>query len=101
MCWDDHKIRDLLEAQDRNLVLNIKLSRKNKDDMWHWKWEQKGISTVKSAYEILNPFSDIFRVQGNDNFWNALWKIEVLTKARNLVCRACWNLLPTYLALNR
>ena len=58
--WDEDVLNDIFNARDKNLILQIPLSRFIKPDSWYWIWERRGCYTVKSGYRFLSQFSSLF-----------------------------------------
>ena len=54
---------------------------------------------LRSGYKVLSPPSARFNVEGNTNFWKAIWCLEVPPKVINLLWRGCRELLSTRKAL--
>ena len=40
--WDEDILNDIFNDKDKNLILQIPLSRFIKLDSWYWIWERKG-----------------------------------------------------------
>ncbi|XP_074351625.1 uncharacterized protein LOC141690750 [Apium graveolens] len=93
--WDDDVLDDILNERDRELVRQIPLSTRRRDDTWFWLFDDKGKFTVKSCYRNLRGEAAC----PDAEFWRKLWNLKLPGKVLNLVWRACRDCLPTTQAL--
>ena len=75
--------------------MQIPLSLRRNDDQWCWVREDKGIYTVKSGYRALSssPLAD--SPTPTTVNWMKIWFLNIPSKVKNLLWRACPSLLPT------
>lgn len=92
---DDDVLEDILNERDRDLVRQIPLSRRRRDDSWFWSLDDKGQFTVRGCYRKLRGEAAC----PDADFWRRLWNLKLPGKATNLIWRACRNCLPTTQAL--
>ena len=52
--WDEEPLQRLLNERDRNLILQLPLSTREKKDTWMWCLDTKGDFTVKSGYNHIS-----------------------------------------------
>ncbi|XP_037491748.1 uncharacterized protein LOC119369495 [Jatropha curcas] len=84
---------------DREAILSIPISSRFHEDSWFWKFEKKGLYTIKSSYKILTPVSPSFAASDFSSMWRKLWNLQIPPKCRNFLWRLCLNALPTVPAL--
>lgn len=51
--WDVDILNDICNERDRNLIQQISISVRSKEDSWFWMLEDKGNFTVRSCYRKL------------------------------------------------
>ena len=51
--WDEEVLNDLFNERDRNLIRQVPLSGKRREDVWFWAIEDKREFTVRSCYRKL------------------------------------------------
>lgn len=93
--WDDDILCDILNERDRELVKQIPVSGRKREDVWFWLFDNKGMFTVKSCYRKLRGEAPC--VEGE--FWRKLWRLKLPGKVLNMIWRACRGCLPTVTAL--
>lgn len=94
--WDVDILQDICNERDRNLILQIPIPTRSREDSWYWMLEDKGEFTVRSCYR---------KIQGefecaDGRFWRKLWGLQLPGKVVNFLWRACRNVLPTAMALH-
>ncbi|XP_074323048.1 uncharacterized protein LOC141659993 [Apium graveolens] len=93
--WDVEIISDLFNERDKNLILQIPIPVREKEDSWYWALEDKGEFSVKSCYRKLRGNYDCV----NRLLWRKIWNLKLPGKIINFLWRACVNVLPTTVAL--
>lgn len=93
--WDDEILRDLCIDRDINLIKQIHIPIRSREDAWFWLRDEKGEFTVKSCYRILQGENDC----SDAMFWKKLWSLHLPGKILNFVWRTCKECLPTAAAL--
>lgn len=68
--WDSECVRDVFDARDADLILNLPLSHRKPPDSWMWPADPKGRYTVKSCYRRL--IGEV--VDGRS--WTKLWNMQ-------------------------
>ena len=53
MAWDMDTVKDLFIERYVNMIQSIPLSFRHSKDVFSWRWDPKGIYTIKSAYCFL------------------------------------------------
>ena len=98
--WDRRKIKDIFAPRTRLDILAIPLCRNRSRDSLVWKENSKHEFTVKIAYKVamrLRQQTDIehSRAQVDRKWWKMIWAINVPSKVKSFMWRACSNILPT------
>ena len=90
-----------LSPTDADQVQRIPLSRREANDVLFWPFVQSGEYTVKSGYFFLkteskNGSNEVGSSSEHTKpVWKQIWKLDVLSKVKNFLWRACRNALPT------
>lgn len=84
-CWNVEKIRLLLNDRDCDKILTIPISNKRISDMLIWRFDKKGVYTVRSAYRSLSRVTDANEVMDEGSVWRKLWGLDVPTKVKHTV----------------
>ncbi|XP_074327594.1 uncharacterized protein LOC141665507 [Apium graveolens] len=92
--WDVEVISELFDEQDQQLILQIPLPIRAKEDSWYWVLEDKGEFSVKSYYRQLRGES----AGGYKRIWKKIWGLKLPGKIL-ILWRACVNVFPTVVAL--
>lgn len=95
--WDDDVLNDIFNERDQNLIREIPLSRRRRNDSWIWLFDNKGEFTVRSCYRQLRGENACL----DGEYWRIFWQLRLPGKVLNLLWRACQNVLPTAKALAR
>lgn len=93
--WDHDILMDLFNDRDIQLIQQILLSTRAKEDKWYWILDNDGEFSVRSCYRKLRgekTFTDKV-------FWRKLWNLKLPGKIINFLWRACRNVLPIAEAL--
>lgn len=93
--WDMEVVSDLFNERIKQLIVQIPIPIREKNDSWYWMLKNEGNFSVKSCYwKIRGEFPCIEK-----KFWNKLWNLKLPGKILNFLWRACSNVLPTAAAL--
>ncbi|KAJ9545522.1 hypothetical protein OSB04_025229 [Centaurea solstitialis] len=99
--WNMDLIAQKFSSRDRDCIINLPPPSDSGPDRIVWHWSSNGIYTVKSCYRIimkrLVENSHLF-VEGD---WNSIWNTKVPLKVRFFMWRACREVLPTRLNLQK
>lgn len=93
--WDEEILNDICNERDRELIKQIPIPGRRREDSWFWLFDAKGNFTVRSCYRRLRGESECL----NGVFWRKLWGLRLPGKVINLIWRACRSCLPTATAL--
>lgn len=98
--WDEALIRQIVEANDVDLVLNTKVSARLQDKHI-WGLYKNGVYSSQSGYRFLISLLDFQPVQTaslppiEKNLWTSIWKIKTLPK----IIHFFWKALAGALAV--
>lgn len=56
--WDEVILNDICNERDRDLIKQIPLSERRREDTWFWFFDEKERFTVRSCYQNLRGESD-------------------------------------------
>lgn len=56
--WDEDILNDVCNERDRELIRQIPIPGKRRDDSWFWLFDDKGEFTVRSCYRKLRGESE-------------------------------------------
>lgn len=96
--------RSFFIAPDAEAILNIPLCHGGGDDFMAWSHEKSGVYIVKSAYRSLMNKKERSALEegassGSSNdgkeLWNALWKLNVISKVRVFYWRVLRGIIPS------
>lgn len=80
--WNLNKLKTLFLPYEVDVILKIPLTRNRPPDSRFWKFDKKGIYTVKSGYwnyinkcNIMNKNSQNGICSSSDPFWNKIWDL--------------------------
>lgn len=80
-------MKEVFNARDSNIILNIPVSFRKPPDAWIWFWEPKGNYSVKSCYRMLiGEIHDTFE-------WHKIWQLNIPPKVKVF----CWQLASSFL----
>ncbi|XP_050233384.1 uncharacterized protein LOC126681873 [Mercurialis annua] len=99
--WDVDVITDVLCIRDAQEILKIPLTSSCNDDKWSWRFDRKGLYTVRSAYKALMEVNNNTTPNVIWSGWKHLWKLKVPPKVKNFLWRCCSNCLPTRCCLRQ
>jgi hypothetical protein len=93
-------VKELFLPQEVTTILGIPLSFRNPADSLIWGATKQGIYTVRSGYHLLlhernqdEPgTSDTTRMS---QLWKTIWSVQIPSKIRHFLWRACHSSLPT------
>ncbi|KAK9993090.1 hypothetical protein SO802_022793 [Lithocarpus litseifolius] len=104
--WNRPLIHSLFHASTRDDILRIKLGDARTRDKLHWIETKSRTFSVKSAYHVGLRLSN--SVMGEHSLanqdkglWNKVWSLNTPPKVRNFIWRACSDILPTRVNLQR
>ncbi|XP_074374276.1 uncharacterized protein LOC141714670 [Apium graveolens] len=71
--WDEDVLKDICNERDRELIKQILIPRRVREDSWFWLLEEKGDFTVRSCYK---------RLRGEQHcpdriFWKKIWGLAL------------------------
>ncbi|KAL8157084.1 hypothetical protein AgCh_001976 [Apium graveolens] len=75
--WDDEVLRDICNERGIDLIKQVHISQRQREDSWMWLLDDKGEFTVRSCYRKLRGESEC----PDRNFWNKVWKLQLPGKA--------------------
>lgn len=99
--WNVDLVRSPFSEEEAEAILSIPVGRLARADSWAWKYTPKGNFSVSSAYQVASR-SLIERYtssQLDSETWMLLWNLDVPSKIRVFLWRACREILPTTDAL--
>ncbi|XP_062102876.1 uncharacterized protein LOC133813856 [Humulus lupulus] len=73
--WDKDILQDLFIARDVDLISSIPINEEETDS-WYWRFEHRGIYTVKSAYAAIQAEKTTNAASDNSGFWRRLWQLK-------------------------
>ena len=95
--WDMGLIQSICNERDVNLIRQIHIPLKEREDRWMWLFDSKGEFSVKSCYRRIRGE----KVYEDGVFWKRLWNLQLPGKVLNFLWRVCRGVLPTAEALVR
>ena len=96
--WDEIKLRQHFMDVDTAEILKIPLPAKKAEDEVLWHYDKRGNYSVKSGYQLAlrSKFPDSTSCSEISNqYWSALWSLELPEKLKIFMWRASNNLLPS------
>ena len=97
-CWDEELIYKHFDKMDADVITQIPLPRRSREDELIWHYGKSGQYTVKSGYKTAlkirfpaMPSSS----ESSKNEWNIIWSIALPKKIRIFIWRAAKNLLSS------
>lgn len=95
--WEDFEV--LFNERDREEIRNLALTNLDGSDKLIWKFNNKGMYTVKSAYmyamETLIDNAE-YRVSGD---WMRMWNLHIPQRIKVFLWRVLRGVLPTRMRL--
>ena len=84
------------------MIKAIPLSSSSQVDTLIWPFNPSGQYSVKSGYKFLQECAENSHASVQESaFWKKVWGLEVPSKVKNFVWRACREALPTRKNLQR
>jgi ribonuclease HI len=93
-CWNRNRVSELFCDRDANEILKIPLVNLGKRDEIIWRFDKKGIYSVKSAYRVCVDVMinrDDWKVEGD---WQQLWTLPIPPKVKQFMWRLGRDCLP-------
>lgn len=97
--WNKELVEEIFLPFQAEIIFQIPLSRRERNDKLFWHGTKTGIFSVESAYNLL-----VEEVQNANSgpsfsarwisFWKNLWSVKVAPKIKNFMWCACSNILP-------
>jgi hypothetical protein len=98
--WKTELVKELFLPQEATTILGIPLSFRNPADSLVWGATKQGVYTVRSGYHLL--FNDRNQDESGPSdttkmsqLWKAIWSLQIPSKTRHFLWRACHSSLPT------
>lgn len=94
--WNEPLVRELLLPMEAEVVLNIPLCLYDREDGWAWSFTPNGRFTVNSAYQVASRhLIEKHTASSLDSETRSLlWNMNVPSKIRIFLWRACREILP-------
>lgn len=79
--WDIRRIRQVIAAEDVELILKTKIDPAKKDSL-RWGFSNNGVYNSKSAYKVLQNLQELRSPASSrlppieKQLWNKLWKVK-------------------------
>ncbi|KAJ8765805.1 hypothetical protein K2173_015611 [Erythroxylum novogranatense] len=99
--WKSDVILQVFDPLDVAAILSMPLSRSGGDDDWFWRFDNKCLFTVHSAYRRLRFIQPPPHLQAQVSMWRKLWSLRVSPKCLNFVWRALNAAIPCVTLLQR
>lgn len=81
MGWDDEILQDICNERDINLIKQIPIPMRKKEDTWFWLLDGTGTFTVKSCYRKIQR-----EIECPDrSFWKKVWSLKLPGKVSNFI----------------
>ena len=96
--WDEELIRQNFLRADAEQITRIPLPRQPNPDQVVWHYDKKGEYSVKSGYQLALKMKTPDMASCSEekqNFWNAIWYLQIPEKVKIFMWRAFNDLLPT------
>ncbi|KEH30222.1 hypothetical protein MTR_4g065063 [Medicago truncatula] len=92
--WNEPLIRNNFNLRDVDEILKIPLLLREQNDAIIWRFDKKGVYSVKSAYRVCVDVlinRDEWKVEGD---WNKLWSLPIPPKVKHFMWRLGRDCLP-------
>ena len=104
--WDRVKIDAMFSPQTRNEIMSLPLKNLNSHDSVSWMENRAQKFSVRSAYKVAvrlknQPKAEHSAARLHAWTWKEIWSLNVPSKIRTFIWRACSNCLPTRDNLHR
>lgn len=96
--WNEEIIKNHFLKEDTEEILSIPLNKTHREDTLAWFYDVKGIYTVKSSYHVTMNTKVEDRGSSSiedEKWWKHLWRLQIPSKVKIFLWRACTNYLPT------
>lgn len=98
--WKEEILDCYLLAFEVDSIKAIPLCRTQQQDTLMWPHNPSSEYTLKSGYKFLQnehqyQQSGSLNPEAVKHFWQAIWKLNLPAKVKNLVRTACWDSLPS------
>ena len=101
-CWRNEVIDHVFNPVEAEMIKAIPLSSSSQVDTLIWPFNPSGHYLVKSGYKFLQECAENSHAPTQESaFWKKVWGLEVPSKVKNFVWRACREALPTRKNLQR
>ncbi|KAK2407645.1 Ribonuclease H superfamily protein [Trifolium repens] len=93
-CWRSDLINNMFNARDAQLINQIPIVNYGTKDEVIWRFEKKGLYTVKSAYRVCVDVildREDWKVEGD---WNKLWALPIPPKVKHFMWKLGRDCLP-------
>ncbi|MCH82487.1 RNA-directed DNA polymerase (Reverse transcriptase), partial [Trifolium medium] len=97
--WDWDIIRAMMNERDQQEIARVTLTQGVVEDRMVWRFNNKGIYTVKSAYRYAMETlvdNEEYRAPGN---WLDMWKLKIPQRVKIFLWRMLMGCLPTRVRL--
>jgi ribonuclease HI len=98
--WNTALIYEIFQAEEAELICDLVVSPRSREDRLIWNYNKSGDFTVRSAYHLAKDKyeADKGSCSNRDSYrpmWKALWAIEGPKAAKSFLWKACSEILPT------
>lgn len=93
--WNERKLRHLMNARDCEKIWSIPISYRSVDDKLMWRFDKKGMYSVKSAYRVMRSETFSGRNKERVQMWRKLWCLNIPEKAKHVSWRCFIGYMPT------
>ena len=101
-CWRNEVIDHVFNPIEAEMIKAIPLSSSSQVDTLIWPFNPSSQYSVKSSYKFLQECAKNSHASAQESaFWKKVWGLEVPSKVKNFVWRACREALPTRKNLQR
>lgn len=86
--WDVDKVHELVEVEDVDRVLALKLSASWKCDLLGWQYTKDGVYTIKSAHWFAVHHNSNRQIQpppGNVDLKHQVWRLKTAPKIKHFL----------------
>lgn len=101
-CWDVNKINELFLPFEAEAIQKIPIAMSRKQDSRYWKFEKKGVYSVRSGYwrNYLNQSGtyhpeDLGECSTKDQLWTRIWNLKIPPKVKKIVWKAAHDAIAT------
>jgi len=97
LMWNQNLIVETFSSFEAREILKIPLSRQVQDDHFCWGAILDGLYTMKSSYGFLTVLDDNSASNSTSSAifpCSQIWKVDSIPRSREIVWRACKDILP-------